>query len=121
MKKLLFSILFLLSLQFCYSQSAVYMCPRTGAVGFAYGNFSAGTAAYNSCINYGGTNPYLVASTNYKGYGVIVVGYTATGARVVGTGVGYSTYSAAFNAANNMCISYGGIYNRAEYVNWLDL
>lgn len=120
MKKLLFSLLFLLSLQFCYSQSSVYYCSNTGAIGYAYGNYYSQTNAYNFCRNYGGTNPYLIVTTNYKGYGVIVIGYNANGVKVIGSGVGYATYNQALNVANSMCISYGGMYNRTVFANWLD-
>ncbi|MBN1633687.1 MAG: hypothetical protein JW917_05945 [Ignavibacteria bacterium] len=91
-----------------YSQSAVYFCNKTGAVGFAYGY------SYNeviemgkeACIEFGGQNPQLVVATQNKGYGAIVLGKDENGSLVVGAAVGISKYQdavdEAFKACNNL-------------------
>jgi hypothetical protein len=113
MKKIIFYSLFLLLLFISkgYSQSAVYFCTETGAYGFAYGystESDAKTEAYNTCINYGGTSPTLIASTSYKGYGAIAIGKNSDGYRVIGVAIGYSSLSSAKTEAVRQCEEYGG-------------
>jgi hypothetical protein len=113
MKKVVFSILFILLLLSSkgFSQSAVYFCTETGAYGFAYGystESQAKTEAYNTCINYGGTTPVLIASTYEKGYGAIALGTDANGNRVIGVAMGYSSLSGAKTEALRQCRDYGG-------------
>jgi len=93
-----------------YSQSAVYFCTETGAFGYAYGYSYADalTRAYNTCINYGGTNPQLVVSTENTGYGAIALGTNNNGNRVIGAGVGYSNLEKAKTSAINACKNSGG-------------
>jgi hypothetical protein len=113
LKKLIFYafILFVLFISKGYSQSAVYFCTATGAYGFAYGystESDAKTEAYNSCINYGGTNPVLITSTSSKGYGAIAIGEDANGNRVIGVAIGFTSLSDAKQEAIKQCKDYGG-------------
>ena len=66
-----------------FSQSAVYFCTETGAYGYAHGYSYSDvfTKAYDACINYGGTAPVLITSTENKGYGRLLSARmpTATG------------------------------------------
>ena len=113
MKKLLFVSLFLMLILVSrsYSQSAVYFCTETGAYGYAYGystESDAKTEAYNTCVNYGGTNPVLIASTSNKGYGAIAIGKNSDGYRVIGVAIGYSSLSKAKSEALKQAEDYGG-------------
>ena len=113
MKNFIFCILFIFSLFISkgFSQSAVYFCTETGAYGYAYGystESQAKTEAYNTCINYGGTNPTLIASTYEKGYGAIAIGNDANGNRVIGVAIGFSSLSSAKQEALRQCKDYGG-------------
>ncbi|MCX6156478.1 MAG: hypothetical protein ACOYN6_08890 [Ignavibacteria bacterium] len=93
-----------------FSQSAVYFCTETGAYGYAHGYSYSDvfTKAYDACINYGGTAPVLITSTENKGYGAIALGTDANGNRVIGVALGYSTLSAAKSEALSQCENYGG-------------
>jgi hypothetical protein len=112
MKKLI--IIFLLTITAliynkAHSQSAVYFCSKTGAVGFAYGY------SYNevlemgkdACFEYGGQNPQLVVSTQNKGYGAIVLGKDDNGSMVIGAAVGMSSYQNAVDEATKACKNLG--------------
>lgn len=105
-----------------YSQSAVYFCTETGAYGYAYGystEYDAKTEAYNKCVEYGGTNPVLITSTSYKGYGAIAIGKNSDGYRVIGVALGYGSLSDAKKEAISQCKEYGG--NGVEIKNsWND-
>ena len=104
-------VLFLLLVPKAHSQSAVYFCTSTGAYGYAYGQsteYDSQTKAYNTCVNYGGTNPQLVTSTGQKGYGAIAIGKNSDGNRVIGVALGYSSLSKAKSEATANCINYGG-------------
>jgi len=93
-----------------FSQSAVYFCTQTGAYGFAYG-YSYSTVfdkAIDACYNYGGNNPVLITSTEYRGYGAIALGKDANGNRVIGAAVGYSSLGEAKREAIRQCENYGG-------------
>jgi hypothetical protein len=93
-----------------FSQSAVYFCNQTGAYGFAYG-YSYSTVfgkAMDACYNYGGTNPVLITSTEYRGYGAIALGKDINGNRVIGAAVGYSSLNEAKREAIRACETYGG-------------
>ncbi|MEI7483537.1 MAG: hypothetical protein WCK13_02405 [Ignavibacteriota bacterium] len=93
-----------------FSQSAVYFCTETGAYGYAHGYSYSDvfTKAYDACINYGGTAPVLITSSENKGYGAIALGTDANGNRVIGVALGYSTLSAAKSEALSQCENYGG-------------
>ena len=112
MKKLIlpFCLIMLISVKISYSQSAVYFCTETGAFGYAYGyTYSESlTKAYNTCIEYGGTNPELIVSTENTGYGAIALGTNSEGKRVIGAALGYSNLEKAKSAAINACRNYGG-------------
>ena len=125
MKKL-FLALFIIMLFFAvtpsvFSQSAVYFCTETGAYGYAYGYSydEVFDRAYNTCVKYGGTNPQLIASTEYKGFGAIALGKDYNGNRVIGVAMGYTYLRDAKNEAIRQCEEYGG-YN--VYINdtWED-
>ncbi len=124
MKKIiLFSVfLILLFVSKSFSQSAVYFCTETGAYGYAYNyssEYDAKNEAYNQCVNYGGTNPVLIASTENKGYGAIAIGKNSDGNRVIGVALGYSSLSKAKNEAVRQCEDYGG-YNVSVKHTWND-
>jgi hypothetical protein len=113
MKKLIFCIfiLFVLLISKGYSQSAVYFCTETGAYGYAFSYSTeniAKTKAYDACIEYGGTNPVLIASTSNQGYGAIAIGKNSDGNRVIGVALGYSSLSSAKQEAIRQCEDYGG-------------
>lgn len=112
MKKIILIILFTVTAIIytdSFSQSAVYFCNKTGAVGFAYGY------TYNevldmgkdACIEFGGKNPQLVVSTQNKGYGAIVLGKDENGSMVIGAAVGMSKYQDAVDEAIRACKSLG--------------
>jgi hypothetical protein len=114
MKKLsvsfVFAVVFILASQ-VYAQSAVYFCPETGAWGYAYGYASeskAKSAAYDKCVEYGGTDPRCIVSTKSKGYGAIAIGYNDDGDPVIGAACGYDTQSEAEDAAWQACSDEGG-------------
>jgi len=112
MKKIILSIIigFLLTVNsLAYSQSAVYFCSKTGAVGFAYG-FSYDEVlemGKEACIEFGGINPQLVVSSEKKGYGAIVLGYDENGSKVIGAAVGFENYQDAVDEAFNACYFLG--------------
>ena len=93
-----------------FSQSAVYFCTETGAYGYAHGYSYSDvfTKAYDACINYGGTAPVLITSSENKGYGAIALGKDSNGNRVIGVALGYSTMSGAKSEALGQCENYGG-------------
>lgn len=112
MKKIILLILLTitaLSYNKAHSQSAVYFCSKTGAVGFAYGY------TYNevlemgkdACIEFGGQNPQLVVSTQNKGYGAIVLGKDENGSIVIGAAVGMASYQDAVDEATRACKNLG--------------
>lgn len=112
MKKIILLILLTitaLSYNKAHSQSAVYFCSKTGAVGFAYGY------TYNevlemgkdACIEFGGQNPQLVVSTQSKGYGAIVLGKDENGSIVIGAAVGMASYQDAVDEATRACKNLG--------------
>ena len=115
MKKLSF-LLFFLVLSWMASdtlaQSAVYFCTETGAYAYAYGYDSyeqeVDDAAFDACLEYGGTNPVLVVRTDSKGYGAIAIGVDEYGGRVIGAAVAWSTLDAAKKNAKKQCEDYGG-------------
>lgn len=111
MKKLLFSLFFMCLSYAGFSQTAVYFCTTNGAVGYSSGYSNSPTYAFNSCVKHGGTTPYLVSNSSTVGYVAIAIGYTADGARVIGVVHGYSTKTAAENAAFIGCYNEGGKYN----------
>lgn len=92
-----------------HSQSAVYFCNKTGAVGFAYGY------TYNevlemgkdACLEFGGQNPQLVVSSQNKGYGAIVLGKDENGSIVIGAAVGMANYQDAVDEAIRACKNLG--------------
>lgn len=114
MKKTIVSLVFCAAIfafvQNSYSQSAVYFCTETGAYGYAYGYSYSDvfTQAYDACVKYGGTNPVLITSTEYTGYGAIALGTDDNGYRVIGAAVGFSSLSDAKNEALKQCRNYGG-------------
>ncbi len=58
-----------------FAASAVYFCQNTGAIGVTYNTVSveiAKTGAYQTCLDYGGTNPILNNSSAYGGVGVVM-------------------------------------------------
>jgi len=93
-----------------YSQSAVYFCTETGAYGYAYAYSynDVFSKAYDACVKYGGTNPVLITSTEYKGYGAIALGTDANGNRIIGAAVGFTTLGEAKSEALRQCENYGG-------------
>ncbi|HPS65313.1 MAG TPA: DUF4189 domain-containing protein [Ignavibacteria bacterium] len=104
------TVMLLIASNISYSQSAVYFCTETGAFGYAYGYSYADalTHAYNTCIDYGGTNPQLVVSTEETGYGAIALGTNSTGNRVIGAALGFGNLEKAKTAAINSCKKSGG-------------
>ncbi len=118
---LIVSMVFFAFAQKTYSQSAVYFCTETGAYGYAYGYSYSDvfTKAYDACINYGGTAPVLITSTENRGYGAIALGKDSNGNRVIGVALGYSTLSGAKAEALRQCENYGG-YGAYISDNWND-
>lgn len=114
MKKLVVTLFFLAMLSAfapkSFSQSAVYFCTETGAYGYAYGYSYSDvfTQAYDACVKYGGTNPVLITSTEYTGYGAIALGTDNNGYRVIGAALGFSSLSEAKSEALKQCRNYGG-------------
>lgn len=92
-----------------FSQSAVYFCNKTGAVGFAYGYTYKEVLdmGKDACIEFGGQNPQLVVATQNKGYGAIVLGKDENGSIVIGAAVGISNYQDAVDEATKACNNLG--------------
>jgi hypothetical protein len=109
MKKLLFTFLFLIGFHIGFSQTAVYMCTSTGAVGYAYGTYNVKNIAYSNCIDAGGYSPFLVTYNPSKGYGSLAVGVDIDGLRVIGVASGYDDLQDAIVAARLTAIKNGGI------------
>lgn len=99
-----------------FSQSAVYFCTKTGAVGLAYGYSydSVLVMAKDACIEYGGENPRLVVSTQNKGFGAIVLGTDENGSLVIGAAVGRSKEQDAVDEALKACNNLGAIKSNLE-------
>jgi hypothetical protein len=94
-----------------FAQSAVYFSTENGAYGYSYNNATetdAKNSAYKTCLDYGGKNPTLIASTAARGYGAIVLGTNSQGYRVIGAAIGYSNLIDAINAAITECEKNGG-------------
>lgn len=115
MKKLFLSLFVLaafslLLTETVYAQSSVWFCKETGSVGYAYGYeyYTAYDKGYDACIEYGGVDPVLVVSTEYRGYGAIAIGEDYDGYRVIGAAVGYSNRREAERRAKDECRKSGG-------------
>ena len=92
---LLFVTGFTLSAQ---AQSAVYYCPETGALGYAYGNKENGNklrkirkAAEEACINHAGYNCTLIFETDQPGWGGLIRGVDVFGVPLAVAAGGYAT------------------------------
>ena len=105
-------------MQVAFSQTSVYFCKQTGAIGYCVGDSYVNTCAYDKCIYFGGYNPQNLISTYSKGYGAIAIGYN-NGNRVVGASAGWETLEQAKQAARNSCYNAGG-YNVYIHDSWGD-
>ena len=99
---------FMLFANLSKAQTSVYVCSKTGAYGYCYGNNNVSNCAYNKCIENGGKSPSSVYATNSKGYGAIAVGTSSDGAQIVGAAAGYSNSEGAKNRAIQECSNRGG-------------
>ncbi len=114
----IFMLIFLLAGYGAYGSSAVYWCTYTFALGYAW-NFGtaaqAETAAYQTCVNNGGTNPKYIVSSAYGGYGVVMFGWDAYGTKWISAQVSYSSADQAKNAAIGALQSVGAVYDMYYY------
>ena len=90
------------------AQATVYVSSKNGAYGYCYGNANASNCAFNKCIENGGETPYVICSTQTKGYGAIAVGTSSNGIQVVGASAGYDNPKDASNRAIQECTNNGG-------------
>ena len=119
-KTLLILAVIFIGVHSLHSQSAVYFCTQTGAYSYCYAMNDAVACAEAKCYEYGGSSPILVAFTNDKGNGVIVEGKNADGKRVIGVGLGYKDYSAAFERAIQECYNAGSVAMPVQVAQWND-
>lgn len=109
MKKLI-SVLIIMCLSCVvgFSQTAVYFCPNTGAVGYAVNHKKFITKGYKECVKMGGTNPKLVIQSTTSGYGAIAIGYASDGGRVIGVALSCGSQAIAEASARKQCVNLGG-------------
>lgn len=121
MKTISLIILAVLCHQFnIYSQSSVYFCRATQAVGWCYNSVNSGDCAYQECVKVGGKFPELIVTCSGKGWGVIVEGKNSSNLRVVGVGCGYDIYENAYNRAVTEIYNAGCVITPTEVIRWDD-
>jgi hypothetical protein len=107
MKRMIFFILVLTcSVRNASSQSAVYWDNSNGAVGIAWGLSSqeeAEDSAYSQCLQNGGLNPRLLASTEDKGFGAVAIGADEDGNPVIAVAIGEDSEEFANQQARYEC------------------
>lgn len=97
-----------------FAASAVYFCQNTAALGYCYNASTLQVAkdtAYQTCVEYGGTNPKLNNSSSAGGYGVVMIGYDSSNRRWVASVLSAGNYNSAINACSDALASVGAVYD----------